>query len=307
MTHERNSHSDVLQRIRTFESPHENWQAMKATDSELRRYGFPRRPDPAAEPRLHRLWTEYVARNPRRIQAELAIDPIMSKRNPLLRKGAEFGPSGWGGVVVETSSLGFSPPEPANTVFAKLQVPGIWPTSDPSAAITAGFWVGLDGFNSPQVLQAGIAVTVSSTGQVTWWAWTEWYTNQYQDPAVAVTNFPVSPGDVIGVLVCAPTSTHGFISLDNETSNVSTSIGIDARPNISLQGVCAEWIVEGISPELPVFCPMNFTACTAGSQHHSYDLQPDGFTTEIGGSSGALTATTISTGTSLVIDWEGLS
>jgi len=307
MTQERDPHSDVLQRIRTFQPPPGEWKALAAPADELRRYGLPRRPDPTTEPHLHRLWSEHVARNPRRIPAKVVIDPIMSKRDPLRYRGApEFGPSGWGGVVVQTASLGFSPAEPANTVFAKLQVPGIWPASDPAGPITAGFWVGLDGFNSPQVLQAGIAVTVSPAGQVSWWAWTEWYTTTFRDPAVAIQNFPVAPGDVISVLVCAPTTTHGFIALDNETANVSTSIGIDARPGIQLQGVCAEWIVEGISAELPVFCPMNFTECSAGTQHHGYDLKPKGFTTEIGGSGGPLTATTISSDTALVIDWEGL-
>jgi hypothetical protein len=45
--------------------------------------------------------------------------------------------------------------------------------------------------------------------------WTEWYTTQYQDPAVQITNFPIAPGDVITFLVSASQPNLGHVSVMN--------------------------------------------------------------------------------------------
>lgn len=296
--------SDVLSLMHTYESPPEEFAPHAVDEQALRRHGFPRRPDPGREPRLTELWQRTFSRPVRYRTAELAIDPIMSHRNPLGRAADDdFAPSGWGGVVVQPSSLGIT--EQANTVFAQWTVPGIFPASDPSSAITAGFWVGLDGFTNGQVLQAGIAVTVQPNATVNWWAWTEWYTTTYQDPAVAISNFPVSVGDTVSFLVCAPTTTHGFVAAHNLTTGQATSVGIDARPGITSQGASAEWIVEGISADLPVFLPsVMFSSCSAGTKDNSFDLSPAGVTTEIQGSDGALTQSTIASPTVAVVEWK---
>lgn len=122
--------------------------------------------------------------------------------------------------------------------------------------------MGRDGWGNGQVLPAGIAVTVQSNATVGWWAWTEWYTTQYQDPAVAVQNFGVSVGDTVSFVVCAPRPDHGFVSMQHVTTGQATSAGIDARPGITSQGASAGWIVEGISADLPVFLPsITFGSC----------------------------------------------
>ena len=309
--HARYEQSDVLSLMHVFEPPPDGFQPHAANAALLRRHGFPRRPDPEQEPRLAQLWHRAMSRPTRYTRAELAIDPVMSQRNPLHQATAanghdDFRPGGWGGVVVETAALGFSPAEPAKTVFGQWAVPGIWPASDPSGPITAGFWVGLDGFTNGQVLQAGIAVTVQPDAAVSWWAWTEWYTTQYRDPAVAVTNFPITVGDTVSFLVCAPQPDHGFVSMQNLTTGQATSVGIDARPGITSAGASAEWIVEGISADLPVFLPsVTFGSCSAGTQHNTFDLTPDGIITNIGGSSAALTQASIASPTTAVVEWTG--
>ncbi len=204
--HTRYEQSDVLSLMHVFEPPPDGFQPHTANAALLRRHGFPRRPDPEQEPRLAQLWHRALSRPTRFTRAELAIDPVMSQRNPLHRAAAangqdDFRPGGWGGVVVETASLGLSPAEPAKTGFGQWAVPGIWPASDPSGPITAGFWVGLDGFTNGQVLQAG--------------------------------------------------------------------------------------------------------SCSAGTQHNTFDLTPDGIITNIGGSSAALTQASIASPTTAVVEWTG--
>jgi Peptidase A4 family len=149
-------------------------------------------------------------------------------------------------------------------------------------------------------------VTVfSSPLKVQWWAWTEWYTTQYQDPAVQITNFPVSAGDTVTFLVCAARPDHGFVAVQNLTTQQATSIGIDARPGITSAGASAEWIVEGISADLPVFLPdVSFTRCASGTRDFSYDLTT-GIVTNIQGSTVPLTNAFVSSPTTAVVQWEG--
>lgn len=303
---------EALRRFRTFESTPERFNPNTASDAALRKYGIPRRPDPKRETHLSSLWKRAFSRPTRFVRAELQIDRVMSHRDPLARNrlgsGGEhpaFGPSGWAGVVVTNASLGLATPEPTNTVFGQFTVPGIFPASDPNMPITVGFWVGLDGYGNNQVLQAGIAATVNPNATVTWWAWTEWYTTKFQDPAVQIMNFPVNVGDLISVLVCAPRSDHGFVSMLNVSTGQATSVGIDARPGITSAGASAEWIVEGVSPKLPVFFPMVIGSCSAGTKHTSFNLKPAGITTNIIGNAGLLTNSSIASATTAVIDWKG--
>ena len=79
-----------------------------------------------------------------------------------------------------------------------------------------------------------------------------------------------------------------------------------ARPGITSQGASAECIIEGISADLPVFLPsVTFISFSAGTQHHSFDLQPTGITTNITGTDGVLTQTTIASPTAAIVQWKG--
>src|SRR5205085_3077055 len=154
-----------------------------------------------------------------------------------------------------------------------------------SSSQTVGLWLGIDGYGNNQVLQAGIAGTVTGTS-ADYWVWTEWYTSQYQDPAVRVTNFSIKPGDLISYIVCAAQQDYGLIFILNSTTNQSTSIGIDARPGILSQGATVEWIVEGVSADLPNFFAWTFSNAIAGERGNIFDLRPHGITTEITGNGG---------------------
>ena len=304
----------VLSQTRAFEPPPEGFDPFAAKPSELLHYGFPRRPDPKTEPKLYRAFQKAFRPGTKVVKAELAYDEIMSRRNPLQRDKPEFAPKGWAGAVVVTSSLGYSPAEPANTVYGQWTQPYVYPVSpEPPGNQTVGFWVGLDGFTNGQVLQAGTAVTVNGN-TVTHWAWTEWFPSG----AVQIANFPVAPGDVITCLVCAPQSNHGYVSMRNERTNQVVSVGVNPPPGVTSVGASAEWIVEGISADLipwdmyplPVVLDMfTFSGASAGTQHHTFDMQPKGVTTEIKSSSSgkALTHSIIASPSSAMVFWEGLS
>ena len=274
--------SDVLLRVRTYPSPPKNLRLPIASRDELLRYGFPRRPDPVKEPQLDRLWKRALDRPIRFEQAQVAIDPVMSARDPLARGPDRFGATGWAGVVkLMSSSRTADFNQPATMVFAHWQLPFV-PSVSPNETIAVAFWVGIDGDPalgepaSKQVLQAGIAAQVNppswplGSASTKWWAWTEWYTEVHRDSAVAVKNFPVASGDEIFVVVCAPQPDFGFVSMLNLTRGIGRSVGFQAPEGITVLGRSAEWIVEvpSGSPHMPLFSPVTFNDCTAGSLQH---------------------------------------
>jgi len=301
------SDEEVLKHIITYDEPPEGFDPNVAEDRLLRKHGIPRRPHPTREPRLRALWDAAFASKPKFIKAEISVDHVVSERiRPVLNKRIEttdFKPSGWGGDVVLVSTKNYNPPEPVNTVYGEWFIPTVTPVpSEPPGPQTVGFWVGIDGFTNGQVLQAGMAATV--TGSTTqYWVWTEWYPIS----AIQVNNFPIKPGDYLTVLVCAPEPNHGFCSMLNKTTNQATSIGINPPSGVTSIGASAEWIVEGISSVLPVFSTVLFQNCSAGTKDHAFNAE-GGIIAEITGTSGDLTsAAVLSGGTQVMVKWLAAS
>lgn len=79
--------SGALERYRTYDAPPKDFDLLAATPFELRKHGLPPRPDPRLQPKLDEIWRHVVSRSPNYIKAELAIDSVMSGRDPLLRTG----------------------------------------------------------------------------------------------------------------------------------------------------------------------------------------------------------------------------
>src|SRR5262249_11196030 len=142
--------------------------------------------------------------------------------------------------------------------------------------------------------QAGMAATIAGNN-VTYWAWTEWF----PIGAVKVPNFAVKPGDDLAVTVCATQSGQGYVAFSNRTTGIATSVNIAPPSGISSLGATVEWIVEGISADLPKFSPITFTHISAGTKGHSFNLggAPD-INTNITGSAGNLTSVSVGSPTS---------
>jgi len=101
-------------------------------------------------------------------------------------------------------------------VFAQWVVPTVLEFKPTDEDLEVGFWVGLDGFSgggfgggdSNQLLQAGVAATVTSGffgGNVEWRAWIEWWHRDDENSKPkTIENFRVVPGDTACFMVCAP-------------------------------------------------------------------------------------------------------
>jgi hypothetical protein len=289
-----------------------------ATAEVLDHHGLGQRPDPVRSPHLHRVWTEVFA-EATFVEADLvASDYTRGRRppRPYAPAAPESLPSGWAGV---TLPFGRRPEydEPASSIYAQWVVPDV-ADADPAGdeVLNVGFWIGIDGGidESDDILQAGISVTVQPTSHgpdVQWYAWTEWFDTTNNLASRKVANFPVAVGDTIAVLVAAMEPNLGRVMMANVTAGHATVVQVPAPGQVTSAGRTVEWIVEspGGSHGLPMFEPFEFTDCFAETGDGV--LHPDlGYTTEITAMvpaqefGHAITRTTITSQTSVKVEWE---
>lgn len=300
--------SDVLKYYQTFEPISKSVDLERANKKVLSEHGYPRRPNKHIHPRLFKLWDRLVVNRPEYVKAELQIGDIVGKRNRIMQKGTEFRPISWGGVGVRTEDVNIPLGQPL-FVFGEWVVPAIYPVAGQSNSTQiVGFWVGIDGWQGTQILQAGIAASITGNS-VEYWAWTEWYTEEFMDPSVIVQNFPIKQGDLVSFLVCAQTLEYGQVTILNSTTNQMTSVGIQGRPGMHLDGTSAEWVVEGITEDLPNYFAWTFSDSIAGSLTGGLlELQPHGLTRDIFGDDGRyVTESHIVSPVTGVVLWKGLA
>ena len=254
----------------TTPAPPDDLDPKQASSATLVKHGILwKRPQRGDDPRLVRVWDQVFSRKwlaKDRIVPEL--EPQKGKIHVLraLKKTSDTGytSDNWAGGVMQgqwATALGFwhiptvsKPPEPQGTE-------GGWNSSS---------WVGIDGFGSNDVLQAGIQQRVASGGQAQYVAWYEWYAPpQAGSPGYVwqtnIANFPVSPGQQVYCSVqYINNKTAGQLYFANETSGQHFSITLVPPPGANFNGDSMEWIMEapdGGEPtaSLPKFTPVQFT------------------------------------------------
>lgn len=182
--------------IRTYETPPADFNPLKATPRQLLRHGFPTRPDAKEAPELRKVWDREMSRPRQWITPEFkemkdrshgpALKPGSGKRARVRASlnVANATSSNWSGSVAGP---------PANRTFGWIE--GQWTVPNPHAPATGSYfaseWVGIDGWGSGDVLQAGTETEIVDIGffkvsQVyPWWEW-------FPSGEVAITNLPVS-------------------------------------------------------------------------------------------------------------------
>jgi len=228
-------------KVTTYQPPRD-FDPLTADARDLPRFGLPRRPDD--DPHLRARY-EQVAK---RLKGKLNyITPTLRRnderfhgpRKRLPDAATETSTNWSGGVVFAPAGQSFS------------WVEGDWVIPDVDAPTEnmwsyCSSWIGIDGDGSGDVAQIGIECDAFRSGaSVTkyFYAWFEWF----PEPEIMITNFPVSPGDMITALLCAGPgagATEAFAFLTNRTSGDSTSLSFDAPSGRTLIGNSAEWIVE---------------------------------------------------------------
>jgi len=226
--------------------PPPGFDPLTASDQSLDLYGFPPRPDPAAAPDAYAEWLRVVSRGLNRAQPHLSQTKLKHAPAVVANSMAattSFASYNWSGIA-KTKGVGPNSP-PFSSVTAEYVVPRAVNAPCDGGTDYTSAWVGLDGWNSNDVLQAGTESDASCHGVSTtsiYYAWYEWYPSY--ETAIDPGTFPVSAGDNLSVTVWNTSPAVGHAYLVNLNTGLSVSLQFNAPAGTSLKGNSAEWIVE---------------------------------------------------------------
>ncbi len=273
--------------VTTLAGPPPGFDTVHAPDAALAQYGFPPRPALEGDGSARRNWEHLIGHARIRITPELRVLPQRARpmlRHTVTRKGAATS-TNWSGLVLSNNApnLGLGS---FTLVVAEFNVPigqqafgvctGGWAYS--------AVWVGIDGINAPDVLQAGTesdAFCSRSSTQAAYYAWFEWFPGN----TIEVTNLPVAAGDVMGAWVYATGPTTGHALLINATTNQYVAMDLVAPAGTVLAGSSVEWIMERPSLSNKLTPLANYVASYMTSmnaarlfEHNFPAAQPPAFT-----------------------------
>jgi hypothetical protein len=191
----------------------------------------------------------------------------------------------WSGAAITSPPSG----QTFNAVSGKFTVPTPSAPSGVDATdgeYSASAWVGIDGNTyTNAILQTGVDFTVSSSGEVSYDAWYEWYPDYAYDFDLTISAGDVCPSSfcpkplqtlltsqVIAMYVNATTTTSGSATIENLTTG--KTVTKDLTSTSALGGVNAEWIVEdfeenGALIAFADFGNITFTDCVASTAESS--------------------------------------
>jgi hypothetical protein len=234
----------------TIAAPVQWFNPLNATDQELEYYGYPPRPDQFEQPKAFATWQKAMTASKKRVAPVLEVTRNFA--GPVKAKAGFAAPSSgtaassynWSGYV-NTNGVTSYGSSSFYYIFGDYVVPvarqayskcdGGWDWS-----VT---WVGIDGWGSGDVLQAGSESDAYCSGATTaayYSAWYEWFPYGW----TRITSLPIVPGDDLFVEVWSTSSAAGHAYLVNYNTNQYVTINFSAPPGTHLVGNSAEWIVE---------------------------------------------------------------
>lgn len=257
-----NEHPLSLPGATTIEAPPAGFDPITASDQDLSFHGFPPRPDQTLNAKAYERWAKAMKASKVRIVPKLEQTAIFhgpakpaKAPNTNLVENSLSAPTGkagntsysnnWSGYVDFSGATSYG----SSSYYWVLNEMVVPVAEHPINTCSGGWfwgseWNGIDGWNSNDVLQAGVefdSYCVSGVYSGAYYsAWYEWYPNG----EVRISNFPVTAGDDIYVQVWNSSATQGYAYLVNLNNDQSVTIGFTAPSGTSLVGNSAEWVVE---------------------------------------------------------------
>lgn len=257
-----NEHALNLPGATTIEAPPAGFDPIAASDEELAYHGFPPRPNESTQPKAYATWVNAMKASKFRVVPNLeqtkifhgpakqakVENPTAVESNPLIsgRASNTSYSYNWSGYVDFSGATSYG-----SSSFYYLVSDFVVPVAEQASGTCTGGWAwgsawsGIDGWGSPDVLQAGIEFDAYCSGSGStrasyYSAWYEWY--PYGE--VRLSNLPIAPGDDVFVEVWHTSSTQGYAYLVNYNTNQSVQVGFTAYPGYPLVGNSAEFVVE---------------------------------------------------------------
>ncbi len=235
--------------------PPVGFDALNAPAADKIKYGVPPAPVQLAAPAAFAQWQKAVAIplslphpaaptpvlqvTPKLHGPAKGMTPFASNANSILAGGSY----NWSGPVVYNKKAPFK----TGAIVGEFVVPTAHQALGTCSGGTdySSEWVGLDGFSSNDVLQAGIeadAYCANNVTSPTYYIWIEWYPDwEYM---VTSPSWSVNPGDLIFIEVWNTTATSGTAYFHNYSTGQILSVQLTAPAGTKLVGDSAEWVVE---------------------------------------------------------------
>jgi Peptidase A4 family len=260
--------------VTTFAPPPAGFKLRNASDSERARYGIPHF---APDSDMDKRWSELLG-------GLNIIEPGFLPRERRRKALPQFKADHLG-FTGDIWSGGITTPAEGDRIWdvnGKWNIPEVSPPAgaEPGIVYTASTWIGIDGYfqrSDASVLQAGCDADVTTYEfpfQFTYHQfnpWFEWYPLGSQ----WITNLPAaSSGDEFMCWIQCPaliahsaSANAALVFIANLTGGFGLFFVATAPNGITLQGGCAEWIVEALetgpkkAPELAQYTPVTFNNC----------------------------------------------
>jgi Peptidase A4 family len=266
-------------------APPSGFDPLAASAAELRARNLPPRPDRNASPAGYDRWAHIMTSGAKWVVPTLEKTNIfhgpvkIAKSSKVVNSQASTDSYNWSGDAIVTPYKGLISSN-FYFLFGDYVIPNV---RQPLGTCSGSWdysseWVGIDGFDSNDVLQAGVEADAYCSGTTTasfYSAWWEWY--PYSEVRISASSFPVSPGDDLFVEVWSTSQTAGHVLLYNYNTNVAVVVNFTPPTGTLLQGNSAEWVVErpavgGALATLPGYS-LDFFADTS-----AYDFNDDLYT-----------------------------
>jgi hypothetical protein len=255
-----NEHALNLPGTFTVEAPPAGFDPLSASDEELAYHGFPPRPNQNTEPKAFATWSKAMKASKTRVMPKLEQTSIFHGPANVTKNAKPSAESNAANTNSPVSNVSYSSNWSGYVDFSGATSYGstsyyyvvntmVVPVAQQAfGACTGGWdwgseWNGIDGWGSPDVLQAGVEFDAYCSGgykAAYYSAWYEWY--PYSE--VRISGFPVTAGDDIFVEVWHTSSTQGYAYLVNYNNNQAVEVGFTAYPGYPLRGNSAEWVIE---------------------------------------------------------------
>jgi Peptidase A4 family len=233
----------------TIAAPPEGFDVFTASDEQLADYGFPPRPNEAASPEDYAVWAKAMTASKTRIvpkleQTNVFHGPAKLKAESESSEENTLQSYNWSGYVDFSGAKKYG-----SSSFYYLITDVVVPVAQQAfGACTGGWdygssWVGIDGDESNDVLQAGLEFDAYCSGGTTATFYSPWY-EWFPFGEVRITNLPIAPGDDYFVEVWHTSATQGYAYLVNLNTDQSVEVGFTAPSGTTLIGNSAEWITE---------------------------------------------------------------
>jgi len=229
--------------------PPAGFDPVHATDAQLKAYAMPPRPNPATQPKEYGRWKRAMSLVKTREIGEITLTErshgpaaILGRHTDASLRNTTYTTPNWSGFVNLNGLTGYNSTYSYYFVTSDYVIPVVKNRTCDGKWDLSSEWVGIDGFNGADVLQAGTesdAYCGSNGSSTSYYAWFEWY--PYNESRISL---PVSPGDDMYLVVWDTSATTGYAYLENQNTGVAQEFYLTAPSGTRLIGNTAEWIVE---------------------------------------------------------------